>query len=447
MKAQDQTVFPIAHYADLVSDALALLSRRGVDEADLVLSKEQGFSASARNRSVETLEYHQEQGLAVTVYCGKRSGSASTTMLTSTAIRDTIDKALSIARFTDPDPYSGLADKARLAFQYPDCDLYHPWSLTPEAAIDMALEVEATALACDSRIVPAEASSVSTYESLSLYANTLGFMGQVSRTLHSIACGVVVKADTDMQRDFEYTSSRLPEDLDTPHWVGRHAAEKTLKRLNPRKIKTQQCPILFHAPVAKSLLGAFVGAISGGALYRKSSFLVDAMDTLVFPESIDIYQQPHLLQAMASAPFDAEGVSTENRHFVAQGILRSFSLGSYSARKLGLESTGNAGGVYNLTISPSDKNFQALLKMMGTGLLVTELMGQGVRIMTGDYSRGAFGFWVEDGEIQYPVSEITVAGNLKAIFSRLVCVGNDVDLRGRIRTGSWLVDGMTVAGA
>lgn len=431
----------------LIDDALRYARQQGADAADAVISSELGFSVSARKADVEEVEYHQEQGFSISLYRQQRTTSVSSTELKPAAIRQLIDKALSMIRYTDQDQYAGLPDKELLAMTYPDLDLYHEWAITPEQAGRLAVECDGVAQAQDSRITDSEGASVSTYKGMYVYGNTDGFAGGYKSSRHYISCGVVAKDNADMQRDSEYTSARNPADLQDVSVVAKQAAAKTLKRLNPRQLKTQQCPVIFHATEAKGLLGAFIGAISGGNLYRKTTFLLDHMGKQVFPEHVHIYQQPHLAAAVGSRPFDHEGVRTERRDYIKDGVLQSYVLGSYSARRLGLQSTGNAGGVFNLSISTSAMNLQQLLKEMGTGLLVTELIGQGVRLMTGDYSRGAAGFWVENGEIQYPVSEITIAGNLRDMYQGLVAVGNDVDLRGNVRTGSIWINQMTVAGS
>jgi PmbA protein len=430
----------------IINDALDYAKSCGADSADAIVSNDYGFSVSARKGDTEEVEYHQEQAFSITLYQDQRTTSVSSTELHPAATQKLIDKAISMIRYTDKDPYAGLADKSLLAYDYPDLDLYHEWQIKPEEAIDIAIECESIARKQDSRITDSEGASVSTYSGVHVYGNTDGFSGGYKTSRHYISCGVVAKDGDDMQRDSEYTSARKVEDLQDVSVVAKQAAAKTLQRLHPRKIKTQKCPVIFHVDEAKGLLGSLIGAISGGSLYRKSSFLVDHLGKQIFPEHVHIYQQPHLQAAIGSRPFDYEGVRTERRDFVKAGVLESYVLGSYSARRLGLQSTGNAGGVFNLTITPSDMNLQTMLKEMGTGLLVTELIGQGVRIMTGDYSRGAVGFWVENGEIQFPVSEITVASNLRDMYQGIVAIADDVDLRGNVRTGSIWIREMMIAG-
>lgn len=419
---------------------------RGMDSAEAILLLENGFSVSARHSEVETVEHHQAKTLQVTVYHDQRSGAAAISDLTNEAILAAVDKACAIASYAGQDPYAGLAEPAFMAQNYPDLQLYHHWDITPAEAINKAIECDTIARAQDSRITDAEGSSISTYDSFKLYGNTHGFMGCYPQSLHTISCSVVAQSGEKMQRDHEYTTSRSAEGLDDLVTVAKSAAQKVLQRLESRRLTTRRCPVIFHAPVAKGLLSHFISAISGRHLYQKSSFLLDHLGKQVFPEFIHIFQEPHIISGMASAPFDSEGVRTRYLDYVKDGLLQSYVLGSYSARKLKLQTTGNAGGVYNLGISHNNLSLDALLKKMGTGLLVTELMGQGINIVTGTYSRGAVGFWVEHGEIQYPVDEITVAGQLQNMFLNLVAVANDTDNRGSIRTGSILIQEMTIAG-
>ncbi|MCX7121148.1 MAG: metalloprotease PmbA [Gammaproteobacteria bacterium] len=439
-----RTDLSIRHFADM---ALQQLKTLGVTQAEISLSQASGFSVTARLGDVETLEHHLDKNFSVTVIRDYCTGSASSSDFSEASIFAVIEKACTIARFSNPDSFAGLADPARLAKNIPDCDLYHPWAITPAEAIEMAIACEKKAVSFDKRITNSEGASISTLNSHALYANTSGFLGEYSVTEHGMHCSVLATEDEKMQRDDEYTVARNPKDLSSIDFVATGAAEKTIKRLGARRIKTQSCPVIFEASVAKSLLRAFVQAISGSNLYRQSSFLLNAMGQPLFPEFINIFQQPNLLSAMGSVPFDAEGVAVENQHYIRAGELVSYVLGSYSARKLGLQTTGNAGGIFNLSINSTESSLQALLKKMDRGLLVTELMGQGVNITTGDYSRGASGFWVEHGEIQFPVEEVTIAGNLKSIFSGILAIANDVDIRGSIRSGSILIDKMTVAGS
>jgi PmbA protein len=419
---------------------------RGMDAAEALFSYETGFSVRVRHAEVETVEHHQAKTLHVTVYHDQRTGTAATSDLSVEAILSTVDKACAIAAYAGQDAYTGLADPAHLAKNYPDLQLYHPWDMTTAQAIEIAIECDTVARAQDPRITDAEGSSVSSYDSFKLYGNTNGFIGHYPQSLQTISCAVVAQANDAMQQEHEYTTARSATDLDDPVIIAKAAAQKVLQRLNARRLTTRRCPVIFHAPIAKSVLGHFVAAISGRSLYQKSSFLLDHLGKPVFPAFVHIYQEPHLISGMGSAPFDAEGVRTQNLDYIREGILQNYVLGSYSARKLGLTTTGNAGGVFNLGINHQGMNLAGLLKKMDTGLLVTEVMGQGINIVTGAYSRGAVGFWVERGEIQYAVEEITIAGQLQDMFSHLIAVADDTDCRGSIRTGSILINEMTIGG-
>ncbi|MGA7799811.1 MAG: metalloprotease PmbA [Gammaproteobacteria bacterium] len=432
--------------AELVGQILDEARGQGASAAEAGVSMEAGLSATVRLGEVETLEYHRDRGLGVTVYFGQRKGSASTSDLDPKAVRETVRAACDIARYTGEDDCAGLADAALLASEVPDLDLYHPWDLHAERAIELARDCEDAARAFDSRIDNSEGASVSSHQGLRVYGNSLGFVGGYPSTRHSLSCAVLGRHGDQMQRDYWYTVSRVADELEPPAQVGRKAAERTVQRLGGRRLSTRQVPVVFAADVASSLIGHFVAAVRGGSLYRKSSFLLDYLGKPVFRSWMAIYERPHRKRALGSAPFDNEGVATSDRDLIRDGILQGYVLDSYSARKLGMQTTGNAGGVHNLTVESGSHDLAGLLRQMGTGLLVTELMGQGINPVTGDYSRGAAGFWVEGGEIQYPVEEITVAGNLKDMFSQLAEVGNDVERRGNIHTGSVLIETMTVAG-
>lgn len=425
---------------------LAWAKSMGASDAEVSARVDQGLAVGVRQRSVETLEFSRDQGLGVTVYFGQRQGAASTSSLQPEAIRETVEAACHIARFTEEDPVAGLADAAQMATEFPDLDLDHPWSLTPDEAVDLALSCEAAGLD-QAGISNSDGASVNTGRELSVLANSRGFMGLHRGTQHSMSCVLIAGEKADMQRDYWYTTSRLPEGLETAESVGAEAARRALSRLGARSVPTCQVPVLFSPQMSATLVSHFMSAIAGGALYRRSSFLLDALGETLFPQWLNLYEQPWLKQAPGSAAYDRDGVATRENHFVHEGQLSLYQLSVYSARKLGLETTGNAGGVHNLSVSTTGQSQEALLGEMGRGLYVTELMGQGVNMVTGDYSRGAAGFWVENGEIQYPVSEITIAAHLKQLFSQLQAVGADTDRRGNIRTGSWLVDGMTVAGS
>ena len=419
---------------------------QGASAAEAGLSQENGLSVSARLGEVETIEHHCGQGLGITVYFGQRKGSASTTDLSPESIKETVTAACSIARYTSEDVYAGLPEKELLATEFPDLDLNHPWSISADEAIILAVECEDAARNFHADISNSEGATVNTHQGIHVMGNSLGFLQGYISTRHSLSCSVLAQRGDSMQRDYWYSVARNANNLEAASAIGRKAAERALRRLEGRSLSTRQCPVLYSAEIASGLLSSFISAISGGNLYRKASFLLDAIDTQVFPDFVHIYEQPHLKGALGSSAYDSEGVATKTRDIVSEGILRSYVLGTYSARKLGLRSTGNAGGVRNLTIDSGDLDFQGMLKKLDTGLLVTELMGQGVNILTGDYSRGAAGFWVENGVIQYPVAEITIAGNLKDMLKNIVAIGNDIDYRGSTRTGSILVEQMSIAG-
>ncbi|MGR8933089.1 MAG: metalloprotease PmbA [Gammaproteobacteria bacterium] len=431
---------------NIVGDLLAEAKKQGATAAEAALSVGKGLSVTARLGAVETLEHHQDQGLGVTVYFGQRKGTASTTDLSPASVRETVSAACSFARYGGEDEFAGLPDQAELATEFPDLDLYHPWHIDADTAIDLAVACENAARSFHRDICNSEGASVSSHQGIRILGNSLGFVHGYPTTRHSLSCSVIGRRGDSMQRDYWYSVARDAASLETAQAVGEKAAQRTVRRLEARSLSSRRCPVLYSPEVASGLLGAFIGAISGGSLYRKASFLLDRLETQIFPAFVHIREQPHLRAALGSAPYDGEGVATRAHDFVKDGILKSYVLGSYSARKLGMQTTGNADGIHNLTIEPGERDFDAMLGLMQTGLLVTELMGQGVNRVTGDYSRGAAGFWVESGQIKFPVEEITIAGNLKDMFMHLVAVGNDVDLRGNIRTGSILVEEMSVAG-
>jgi PmbA protein len=447
--ANDHALTPAAGGSELLALVeLALEEARslGASQAEAAVSVDVGLSASARLGEVETVEYQRDRGMGVTVYFGTRKGSASTADLSPAALRETVTKACSIARFTAEDPCAGLADPDTLATEIPDLDLSHPWDLTPEQACDMAIACEAAAMAVDPRITNSEGAGVSSHRGLRAYGNSLGFLAAFPGTMHSVSCAVLGADGDAMERDYWYSTARDWRDLESVDSVGRRSGERAVRRLGARKLSTMKVPVLFGPDVARGLVGHFVGAVRGGSQYRRASFLLDAAGTQVFPDWFSISERPHLPKALASAPFDHEGVATRDRELVTGGVLLGYVLGTYSARKLGLRTTGNAGGTHNLIVPGRGRDLDAMLALLGRGLFVTELMGQGVNGVTGDYSRGAAGFWVEDGRIAYPVHEVTVAGNLKDMFRSIVDVGSDVDVRGGIRTGSILVEQMTIAG-
>ncbi len=433
---------------DVASLALEEARRRGASQCEAEASLSQGLSVSVRLREVDTLEYQRDRGLAVTVYFGKRKGSASTADLSSNAVRETVEKACAIARYTAEDPYAGLVEPEALAREIPDLDLDHPWELTPERAIELARECEAAGLAVDGRLTNSEGASVSSQRHTGVYGNSLGFLAGYSATSHSVSCTLIAQSGDDMQRDYWFTVARDPAELEAVARVGRTAGERALARLGARRLTTRKVPVAFTPDMARGLFRHFIGAISGTSQYRKSSFLLNAAGEQVFPAFLQMAERPHIRKALASSPFDQEGAATHDRELVRDGMLGGYVLGSYSARRLGLKTTGNAGGIHNLIVGSTEGALdrEAFLRRLDTGLLVTELMGQGVNGVTGDYSRGASGFWVEQGAIAYPVHEITIAGNLKPMYRHIVALGDDVDVRGGIRTGSVLVGEMTIAG-
>jgi PmbA protein len=432
---------------EMVHDIIAQAQKLGADGVEAGVSIDMGLSVTVRLGEPETLEYNRDRGLGLTVYFDHRKGSASTADFEPAGISATVQAACDIARYTSADPCAGLADAARMATVIPDLDLYHPWALGVDQAIELARDCEATARAVDARIVNSEGGTLSSYTGMRVSANSHGFLGSYRTSRHSLSCSVIGRQGDEMQRDHWYATARDYHDLETPMAVGRMAGERTVRRLGTRRLNTRRVPVIFAADIARGLFGSFISAIKGSSLYRKSSFLVDHLGKQVFPDFIHIHEEPLLKKALGSAPYDNEGVSTQARDLVRGGVLQGYVLDSYSACRLGMETTANAGGVRNLIIDPGDKDLPGLLREMDTGLLVTEVIGFGVNILTGDYSRGVAGFWVENGEIQYPVDEITVAGNLRDMFMGIAEVGNDVDLRGNVRSGSVLIEQMTVGGA
>ncbi|QEY61384.1 metalloprotease PmbA [Metapseudomonas lalkuanensis] len=430
-----------------VERILAEARRQGASACEVAVSVEQGLSTSVRQGEVETVEFNRDQGFGITLYVGQRKGSASTSASGEDAIRETVAAALAIAKHASEDECAGLADAALMARDLPELDLYHPWAITPEQAVEQALICEAAAFETDKRVSKADGTTLNTHQGCRVYGNSHGFVGGYASTRHSLSCVMIAEAQGQMQRDYWYDVSRIGSQLADPASIGRRAAERTAARLGARPVPTCEVPVLFAAELATGLFGSFLGAISGGNLYRKSSFLEGALGQRLFPEWLSIDERPHIPRAMASAAFDNDGLATYAKPFVEKGELVSYILGTYSGRKLGLPSTANAGGVHNLFVSHGQEDQAALLRRMGRGLLVTELMGQGLNMVTGDYSRGAAGYWVENGEIQFPVQEVTIAGNLKDMFRQILAVGSDLELRGNIRTGSVLIEKMTVAGS
>ena len=439
--------YSLAQLQEMSADVLRLAKQAGATAAEAEISLGIGQNVSVRMNETETIEYNRDKGISVSVYFGQQKGHASTSDLSAEAIQDTVAAACNIARYTAKDEFCGLADASLMAKDVPDLDLYHPWDLPVDQAIEIAKKCGSAARHVDARISNSEGAAVSTYEGMFAYANTHGFNNGYATSRHSLSCSVIADDGNDnMQRDYWYSTARSAQDLESADFVGRLAGERTVRRLGSKRIKTAQVPVLFEASLASGLISHLVSAISGGSLYRKSSFLLDSIGKQIMSPHITIQEDPFLLRGLASSPFDNEGVVTKPRVLVKDGVLQGYMLSSYSARKLGMASTGNAGGNHNLIVSHGDLDFNGLLKTMGTGLLVTELLGHGINMVTGDYSRGAAGFWVENGVIVHPVEEITVAGNLQAMFQQIVAIGNDVLVQGSKQVGSILIENMTVAG-
>lgn len=420
--------------------------RQGASASEVSVSMEQGLSTTVRQGEVETVEFNRDQGFGITLYVGQSKGSASTTGNGDAAIRETVAAALAIAKHASQDEFAGLADATLMARELPDLDLYHPWSITPEQAIEQALSCESAAFDFDARIRNADGTSLNTHQGCRAYGNSNGFIGAYCSTRHSLSCVMIAESEGQMQRDYFYDVNRIGEALIDPQTIGRRAAERAVRRLGARPIPTCEVPVLFAPELATGLFSHFIAAISGGNLYRKASYLEDALGQTLFPEWLSLDERPHIPRALGSASYDGDGLATYAKPFVENGRLISYVLSTYSGRKLGMPSTANAGGVHNLFVSHGEEDQAALLRRMGRGLLVTELMGQGLNLVTGDYSRGAGGYWVENGEIQFPVQEVTIAGNLRDIFRQIVAIGCDIETRGNVRTGSVLIERMMVAG-
>lgn len=444
--ATEDTVERLERLQQTIDDLLKEAKRCGASAAEASVGASAGLEVAVRLGEVETVEHTRDNGLGVTVYFGHCKGSASTTDLSPNSLRDTVRAACAIARHTQEDRCAHLADAELMARETADLDLYHPWTIGVGEAIVLAKTCEDAARGFDPRIVNSEGASFTTHTGLSVYGNSHGFVGGYPTTRHGLSCAVVSEDENGMQRDYWWTSARAAADLEAAARVGERAAERTVARLGARQIGTRQAPVLFRAEVAAGLLRSLVSAISGGSLYRRSSFLLDHLGETIFPDFVHIFEEPHLPRGLASAPFDGDGVATRAKDLVKEGVLKTYLLDVYSGCRLGMHTTGNAGGVRNLSIAMGDLDRAGMIAALETGLLVTELMGHGVNAVTGDYSRGASGFWVERGEIQFPVEEITIAGNLKEMFAGLQAVGNDCDFPGSTRTGSWLIDEMTIAG-
>jgi PmbA protein len=438
----------IPELSDIVSLALEEGRRCGATQCEADVSLQRGLTATVRLGEVDTVEYQRDRGLGVTVYFGQRKGSASTADLAAGAVRATVEKACAIARYTAEDQAAGLADPEDLAREIPDLDLYHPWDIEPDDAVALARACEAAGLAVDARVTNSEGASVSSQRGVRVYGNSHGFLSGYASTSHTVSCVLLAQQGEDMQRDYWYSTTRDPADLDATELIGRHAGERAVARLGARKLATRRAPVVFAPEMARGLYRSFLGAVRGGSQYRKSSFLLDSAGQMIFPAFLQIEERPHIHKGLGSSPFDDEGVATRDRRIVSDGVLQGYVLDSYSARKLGLKTTGNAGGVHNLFVTAQHNvlGFDALLKRAGDALYVTELMGQGINGVTGDYSRGASGYWVENGVLTFPVHEVTIAGNLREMYRNVVALGDDVDTRGSIRTGSLLIGEMTIAG-
>lgn len=440
--------FSQAHLREIATDILRYARKRGASACETDVSEGFGQSVGVRKGEVETIEYNRDKGVGVTVYVGQQRGYASTSDFSKKALKATVEAALSIARFTAPDPCAGLADAALMAREkdMPDLDLFHPWTIDVNEAIALAQRCEDAAFAVDAKITNSEGANTSIQQSHFVSANSHGFIGGYATTRHGLSCSVIAGEGDGMQREYWYDSRRDPADLASPEDIGRLAGERALARLGAKKIRTCEVPVIFEAPLAVALIGNFVQAVSGGSLYRKSSFLLDSLGQPVFSPVVSIAERPHQKKAFGASPFDSDGVATREREVVTDGVLNGYFLSAYSARKLGLQTTGNAGGSHNLIVKPGEHDLAALIRRMDKGLLVTELLGHGVNYVTGDYSRGAAGFWVEKGKIKHAVEEITIAGNLRDMFRNIVAVGNDALPRGAKLCGSVLIERMKVAG-
>lgn len=436
----------LAHLKQITQDVLKIAKQAGASSAETDVSFGTGQNVSVRLGETENIEYNRDKGMSITVYFGQQKGHASSSDLSPQALKDSVEAACNIAKYTAKDEFCGLADASLMATDIPDLNLYHPWNVSVEEAVEIAKACEAAALEVDkNRITNSEGAGVSNSESVFAYANSHGFVGGYASSRHSISCSVIAGEGDNMQRDYWYTSARDQLDMDSAQSVGKLAGERSIRRLGARAIQTGQYPVLFEAPLASGLISSLIGAISGGSLYRKSSFLLDSLGKQIASPLLNILEDPHLSKGVASSPFDNEGVATKSRQLIENGVLQGYVLSSYSARKLGMQTTGNAGGSHNLIVRSTGQDFAELLKLMNTGLLVTEVLGHGLNMVTGDYSRGAAGFWVENGVIVYPVEEITIAGNMKDMLNQITAIGTDVIKNSSKLTGSILIEQMTVA--
>lgn len=436
----------VSFFEETCSELVAYAKKKGASQVEVGVSKDIGLSVSVRNREIETLEYNRDNSFGITVYLGKQKGISTTSDLSAKALHDAVDAALNIAKYTQADPYSGLADAELMATKSIDLELDHPMGIDAETAKQMALECEAYGLDFSDKIINSEGASFSSHRNIRFYTNSHGFKAATPSTRHSLSCVLLAEDSLGKQRDHWYTISRDASGLESGQQVGEKAAEKTIERLNARQIKTQKAKVLFSPEMARSLIGNFKAAISGTNIYRKSSFLLDSLNHQIFPDFVSMLEKPFIKKGLASAWHDNEGLATKEQSIVQNGVVKTFILNSYSARKLNMQPTRHCGGVHNLHVSNSGLNFDQLIKQMNTGLIVTEMMGQGVNMISGDYSRGASGFWVENGEIQFFVQEITIAGNLKDMFANVIAIGNDLDHRSSLLTGSWLLPEMMIAG-
>lgn len=421
--------------------------KQGATEIEIGCSEHIGLSVTVRNQAPETLEYNRDKNVGITVYIDKKKGVASTNDLRYPSLKQAIDSALAVAKYAEADPFSGLPEKDRLAYVYPDLQLNYPWEMDSEFCIEQAKLAESAGLSADKKIKQCDGATFSASQSSSILANSQGFIGHFPSSYYSLSCVMIAEDKSGMERDYDYTCHRDIYQLARAELIGQMAAQKTLSRLSPQKLPSQKANIMFMPSVARGIFSHCFSAISGGSLFRQTSFLLDSLGKKIFPDFLTIHENPHLIHGLASAPFDGEGVKTQAKNIIESGVVQSYILSTYSAKKLGLQSTGNAGGIHNAVVSSTGESFEGLLKKLNRGLLVTELMGQGVNIVTGDYSRGASGFWVENGEIAFPVAEITIAGNLKDMFKNIVAVGNDIDYRSALHTGSMIISDMTIAGA
>ncbi|OBU26192.1 metalloprotease PmbA [Photobacterium aquimaris] len=446
MDVREQVAHQRVELEAAVAKALEVAGKQA-DAAEVAINKTTGISVSTRMCEVENVEFNSDGALGITVYRGNRKGSASTSDLSEAAIAQTVAAALDIANYTSEDPFAGPGPAELMARNIPDLDLFHPDEPEPDHAAGVAIAAEEAALAFDPRVKQSDGASYDSHYGVRVYGNSHGMLASYASSRHSISCCVIGEGKNgNMERDYSYTTSRLASDMWTPERVGRHAAERTVSRIDPQKLTTREAPVMFAADIATGLFGHLVMGISGANLYRKSSFLLDKLGEQIFPEWLNISERPHILRGMASTPFDSEGVATYDREIITDGALQTYLLTSYAARKMKMQPTGHAGGIHNWLVSSTGESFEQMLKKMDRGLLVTELMGQGVNIITGDYSRGAAGFWVENGQIQYPVSEITIAGNLKDMMQNIVAIGSDTETRSQILTGSMLLGSMKIAG-